>query len=479
MVVWPARIEKTAAAKNKQLITVPIIVRDSEMAPLDVYSHSGHMLPMDQDKVASILFQPRIFERPAPRDQFTGTNLYGQLTPPNTDHQYNAGTLHKHGSQKTAPNYRMADDPSESCATCRFWQPAGDGTGRCQAYQFICKAAYTCDSWAPGKSKTASVLQAARSSFRTEDIQEFGQRLAADPPLRHAFTTTPVLRASLQGLAESYEKTASAMRDERLSHLKPTVVQIRESGKGYILKTANHRCYTPEERKISRFEAQGLLTKTAFDKLLSEGQVTLSISGSTGAFCAGNNSATANIIRSTSAGITGLTNSENDVASGVQFASKRDSAAFQQLMSLFHTYLNNGYIYDTVGGSEAHLMVGAVAIDYDQMTYVGNINSFSYSYAEGTPHRIEWSMEFTVGRMYDHAEEPVVVTPQSTPNPGIAGLSEAELLRSAASTPTRNSLGTGDPSLVNVSGTEQFQPGEGQTPLDVVGGYFTPTGLLG
>lgn len=276
MVVWPARIEKTAAAKNKQLITVPIIVRDSEMAPLDVYSHSGHMLPMDQDKVASILFQPRIFERPAPRDQFTGTNLYGQLTPPNTDHQYNAGTLHKHGSQKTAPNYRMADDPSESCATCRFWQPAGDGTGRCQAYQFICKAAYTCDSWAPGKSKTASVLQAARSSFRAEDIQEFGQRLAADPPLRHAFTTTPVLRASLQGLAESYEKTASAMRDERLSHLKPTVVQIRESGKGYILKTANHRCYTPEEKKISRFEAQGLLTKTAFDKLLSEGQVTLS-----------------------------------------------------------------------------------------------------------------------------------------------------------------------------------------------------------
>jgi len=213
-----------------------------------------------------------------------------------------------------------------------------------------------------------------------------------------------------------------------------------------------------------------------------EAQVTLTISGSTGAFVAGNPAAAAAAAQA-SAGFAGITNPENDVPTGVQFASKRDSAAFQQLMSLFHLYRNNGYVYDTVGGSEAHLMVGSVAIDYDQMTYIGNIDSFEYGYNDESPHRIEWSMGFTVSRMYDHAEEPVVVTPQSTPSPGLSGMSDADLLKLMASTPTQNSIGTGDPmnfrSYIAVSGTEQFQPGEGQTPLDVVGAYFLPTGLLG
>lgn len=205
-----------------------------------------------------------------------------------------------------------------------------------------------------------------------------------------------------------------------------------------------------------------------------EGQATMSISGSTGAFAAGNPAGAAAAARASAA----FASTENDVPTGVQFASKRDSAAFQQLMSLLHIYRSNGYIYDTVGKTEAHLMIGAVAIDYDQMTYIGHIDSFEYSYQEAMPHRIEWSMEFVVDRTYDHAEEPVVVTPQSTPNPGPGGMSDAELLRSMASTPSRTDIETAS-GFVGISGTEQFQPGEGQTPLDVVGNYFLPTGLLG
>ena len=134
-----------------------------------------------------------------------------------------------------------------------------------------------------------------------------------------------------------------------------------------------------------------------------------------------------------------------------------------------------------MGKSEAHLAIGAVAIDYDQMTYVGNIDSFEYTYSAEMQHRIEWSMEFTVGRMYDHAEEPVVVAPQSTPTPGVGSLSDAELTRMIADTPTRNSIGEGNPSFINVSGTEQFRVDQsrGETPLSVVGSYFLPTGLLG
>jgi hypothetical protein len=233
----------------------------------------------------------------------------------------------------------------------------------------------------------------------------------------------------------------------------------------------------PNSLSISHSTVQQYTNRTRYGYVFErwgEGQVTLSISGSTGAFCAGNPSGTA-------FGPTTLGSHENEVPSGVQYASKRDSAAYQQLVSLFQLYKNNGYIYDTVGKSEAHLAVGAVAIDYDQMTYIGNIDSFEYSYTEEMQHRIEWSMEFTVGRMYDHAEEPVVVAPQSTPNPGVGGLSDAELLRLVADTPTQNSIGNGNPSFINVSGTEQFQADEsrGETPLSVVGSYFSPTSLLG
>ncbi len=241
----------------------------------------------------------------------------------------------------------------------------------------------------------------------------------------------------------------------------------------------------PNSLSINHSTVQSFTNRTRHGYVFErwgEGQVTLSISGSTGAFVAGNNSATASVVQSTTSGFASITNTENDVPSGVQFASKRDSAAFQQMMKLFHTYMNNGYIYDTVGGSEAHLMVGAIAIDYDQMTYVGNIDSFSYSYDEGSPHRIEWSMEFTVGRMYDHAEEPVVVTPQSTPTPGIGGLSDADLLRMTADKPSQSSITAGTVAGgvdINVSGAEQFQTGAGQAPLDIIGAYFLPTGLLG
>lgn len=199
-----------------------------------------------------------------------------------------------------------------------------------------------------------------------------------------------------------------------------------------------------------------------------EGQVNLSISGVTGAFAAGN-------APPTTFGPATAGSYDNTVPTGVQFASKRDSAAFQQFVSLYQFYRNNGYVYDTINGTEAHLMIGAVAIDYDQWTYVGHIDSFEYTYDAEKPHQIEWSMEFIAGRMYDHAEAPVVVGPQSSPTPGRGQLSARELADLTAGTTSRGDLES------KLSREDPTPPGEfadGQTPLDVLG-YFAPTGLLG
>lgn len=285
MLVWPARMEKGAAAQGKQLISVPVVIRNREMAPLDVYSYRDSMMPMDQNKVAEALFRPEMFERAAPRDQFTGTNLFGQLTPPNTDHQYNAGTLHKHGHAKKAaasdaPNYRHAEDPAESCATCKFWVPDTEGKGHCTAYDFMCKAEYTCDAWAPKKSvaKTANVLHRVKHTFRVDDIDAFAEKLAADHGVRYAFLSYPELHSALTELSQVSEKTASDKREDRQASLRPTVVQFRAtSGGSFLCKTANHRCFAPQEQEVSRFEAQKVLSKVAFARLMDTGRVTLSV----------------------------------------------------------------------------------------------------------------------------------------------------------------------------------------------------------
>ena len=144
-----------------------------------------------------------------------------------------------------------------------------------------------------------------------------------------------------------------------------------------------------------------------------EDQPSIKFAGKTGAFIAGESSggiANAAIQAFREYGTT-------QTPTGVQFASKRNSAAFQNFQSLYQFYRNNGYIYDRVTGSEAHLAIGTIAIDYDQFTYIGHIESFEYAYDTSQIHAIEWSMEFRVSVMYDNAETPSAVLPLESPIP--------------------------------------------------------------
>ena len=133
----------------------------------------------------------------------------------------------------------------------------------------------------------------------------------------------------------------------------------------------------------------------------------MSFSGSTGTFIAG----AVDTANPYGAQVTGMTKSP----SGAQYASKRNSAAWQNLLSLFQFYKNNGYIYDTLGKSEAHLMIGALAIDWDQWTYVGHMDAFTITYDEGTQNNATFDIQFVVSRIYDWAQTPASVAPLSGP----------------------------------------------------------------
>lgn len=158
----------------------------------------------------------------------------------------------------------------------------------------------------------------------------------------------------------------------------------------------------PSQMSISFTNVQNYATRTRYGFIFErwgEEQPSISFQGVTGAFYAGSGDGVVDA-RGTSS-----------TTSGMAFANKRDSAAWQNLMSLFQFYRNNGYIYNTTDKSEAHHFVGAVAIDYDQWTYVGHIESFEYAYEAANGNQINWSMEFKVDRMYDNAIQTTSVSP--------------------------------------------------------------------
>lgn len=162
----------------------------------------------------------------------------------------------------------------------------------------------------------------------------------------------------------------------------------------------------PDSMTISFNKLQSYQSRTRYGFVFEawgEDQPSISFSGSTAGFVAGSPETTVPTVGQTSA------------VSGYQGAARLASAAWQNFASLQQFYRNNGYIYDTIGKSEAHQFIGGIAIDYDQWTYVGTIESLSFTFDAESPLRVTWDAEFRVSRMYDTAVATSVVTPLTAP----------------------------------------------------------------
>jgi hypothetical protein len=197
--------------------------------------------------------------------------------------------------------------------------------------------------------------------------------------------------AFVSTLADAFTAADIALQLERVLAMEPLVLLVNPSTMN--VQRAKLQSFQSKTREGYVFEAWG------------EEQMTISFSGSTAGFVAG----AVDTSSPYGAQTTGVTSS----VSGYQEAARRDSAAWQNFQALYHFYKNNGYIYDTVRKSYAHLFIGAVAIDYDQWTYEGHIESFAYKYDEAMPHRVEFDMEFKASRIYDSARSSSTVSPIS------------------------------------------------------------------
>lgn len=250
------------------------------------------------------------------------------------------------------------------------------------------------------------ITAAAQGADRNSLAKELSKRLADVSPIDAGASQLETFVANGQFLSASGSSAFPTLADATMAADIALQLQTMLNAPPLTLLV------NPSEMSITYTNIQNYSTRTRYGYVFErwgEEQPRISFSGSTGAFIAGAADAPGTDVYAAQG------RGETTVPTGVQFASKRDSAAWQNLMSLLLMYRNGGYIYDTVGASEAHLFIGSIAIDYDQWTYVGHIESFSYSYEEGMPHRIEWSMEFVVSRMYDNSETTYSVLPLLAP----------------------------------------------------------------
>ncbi|NBR67142.1 MAG: hypothetical protein EBT79_07690 [Actinobacteria bacterium] len=168
----------------------------------------------------------------------------------------------------------------------------------------------------------------------------------------------------------------------------------------------------PSEMTVTRERIHSYQARTRYGyvyQVWGEQQVKLSFSGSTAGFVAGS-----------SRGYQAIVEHDTGSPSGYQWGSRKDSAAWQNFAALVQFYRNNGYVYDTLGGSEAHLMIGAIRITYDDIVYEGHIESLNYSFDENSPHRVQFDMEFTADFITDQSRASGAVAPMAQPTGGAA-----------------------------------------------------------
>lgn len=225
----------------------------------------------------------------------------------------------------------------------------------------------------------------------------------------------PTVQQSLNGSGNTQNTTITPAMSNDLSALSILLQVKRLMAVPPLLMLINPTSMSVQYAKIAQFQERS--RKGYIYQAWGEELIKISFSFTIGAYYTGNPSGAPNL------------------PSGMQRASRRDSASFQQLMSMLTIFQSAGYIQDTIQKSKAHLMIGNIAIEYDQRTYVGHFDTFSFSEEENQQNGgLQFEMEFTAIRIFDHAESLPTVSAMNAPsNPfNTSGAGRGTISRSGA-----------------------------------------------
>ena len=223
--------EANAAAGIRQ-VRIPIVIKGGELYPLDLLiTDDARVLPLTESRLREAIFRPQAFDVTAktPGDQ----SLIGQLYPP---YRQNYGF----GGGGVAMN--MGVD-KESSALVQFLAPEPKKEKRASVLPIKFE-----------KAASSSLLNAVAQTINESDIEHF-KTVLRSPDVQPVYEKNAAAVVDsvrlLLNLPGSKPKLAAVMH----LLLKPTVTQVTKLASGYLVKTANHRCWAPQIESLNRVEA--------------------------------------------------------------------------------------------------------------------------------------------------------------------------------------------------------------------------------
>jgi len=296
-------------AAGVKSLRIPVIIKDRRLQPLDLLvTEDSKVMPLSEARLRQGLFRPQAFDITGrgPGDM----SMIGQLYPPyRQNYGFGGGGatmsvgMGKEGGaafDETAYLKSIYRDPSKVSAEDRArdiaWakrhpetRASGSmgkegavytGKGAIDAVDKLpplnakdYEIALDTKDWkipfprvvvAKRKEKKASLLSAILPTINERDYNAFYDKVASDRGLQAQYVFNKAATASaLQTLAAYEPSSPRKLASAVLQNLKPTVAQLRKEAEGYVLKTAAHNCWLPEERALDRGAALDLFgTKT-------------------------------------------------------------------------------------------------------------------------------------------------------------------------------------------------------------------------
>jgi hypothetical protein len=110
VLVYPTLMDQEKAAEAGRLVTLPVIIKDRELYPLDIYTHGTDSYPVDRSVLEGLLSRPEVFGEVEPMSASRSRSSY--------DSSLNLETPTRNGGSAGfggVPNSQMTKEASGSC----------------------------------------------------------------------------------------------------------------------------------------------------------------------------------------------------------------------------------------------------------------------------------------------------------------------------------------------------------------------------
>lgn len=217
--------------KGQRKILVPVVIKDSKLAPMDLLLNNGTVEPLTEERLRRALFRPSLFEavRQRPGDQ----TLIDQIYPP----------FRSYGGGRGPMGGPLISESLGSKLS---------------------------------SARPEMLLDAILPTIKRAHIEKMTDRLNEDPSLRAALMANESALPFLAKIATVQDVGGKDYMAQVAACIPPKVIQIQKLASGYRIKTANPEMLAPTTDEVPRPEAQQAVGSDIISKVDTDGTMTLS-----------------------------------------------------------------------------------------------------------------------------------------------------------------------------------------------------------